>query len=771
MLLRFGPNELNPGNFELRRSRRRIRLATQPMEILLLLVQRRGQLVTREEIAESLWAGMDVDDLSARINTAVAKIRGALDDDATRPRYLETVIGKGYRFIAVVEEVQITELVAAGQSHEAVGREAVALPPEPALAPAERHGPEEPHARLELITPLITPNEPFAALASPMDTLAERAPVRPSRRRLMALLVVVALVALAMGSLLYFRHVPSPSFAAAQWRGRQVTQNDNDVPVGAAALSPDGRSIAYSDPAGVFIEELATGQTHQVRAPPLRVVRLAWFSTEKDLLLTGYGATQSSLAQVWILSLTDGSARMFRQAGDDAVPSPAGTSIAFVAEGGRELRVADVSGPGERTIARAAAAGTYSALFWSANGQRISYQQRALSPNGSVQIESNYEWTYGSREVATGTQTAFVANLAFDAAQESSDGRMFYLRSRAGYDPDNRAIWVVRTDPASGRLLDDPQMLCMLAGVTMNGMTVSRNGRQVAATIEAWQPDIYVGELDSPVTALRQVQRLTSNLRSDFPHSWDAGSRTVYFESDRAVEGGFHLFRQALDSPAAETLSLGTAQQFFPAITADGKALVYEQRPKKARDMEGSIFRANPDGTNPSLVWKEGDLDEWRCPVRAGCVLRETEKHQQFVFYRLDLVTGKGEELARCPWMPSVMGDWDLSPDGSEAAIPSHDNESPASLIVPLNGKGTAHTLKVNKELQLWGVHWAADSSGFFAEVRNETEHRLEFIDMAGDVYKLRTTQGNTWGVPSPDGKKLAFVDSTLHRNVFIWQP
>jgi hypothetical protein len=83
MLLRFGPNELNPASFELRRSRRRIPLATRPMELLLLLVQRRGELMTREEIARSLWPGVDVEDLTARINTTIAQIRGALDDDAS----------------------------------------------------------------------------------------------------------------------------------------------------------------------------------------------------------------------------------------------------------------------------------------------------------------------------------------------------------------------------------------------------------------------------------------------------------------------------------------------------------------------------------------------------------------------------------------------------------------------------------------------------------------------------------------------------------------
>src|ERR1700677_3477337 len=116
MLLRFGPNELNPASFELRRSRRRIRLATQPMELLLLLVQRRGELVTREEIARSLWPGLDVEDLAARINTAVAQIRAALSEDASKPRYIETVFGKGYRFIGVVETVDAREGAAAGKA-------------------------------------------------------------------------------------------------------------------------------------------------------------------------------------------------------------------------------------------------------------------------------------------------------------------------------------------------------------------------------------------------------------------------------------------------------------------------------------------------------------------------------------------------------------------------------------------------------------------------------------------------------------------------------
>jgi DNA-binding winged helix-turn-helix (wHTH) protein len=116
MVLRFGPNELNPASFELRRLNRRVQLAARPMELLLLLVHRRGELVTREEIARSFWPGMDVEDLEARINTAVAQIRAALSEDASKPRFIETVIGKGYRFVGAVETVDSREGTAASKA-------------------------------------------------------------------------------------------------------------------------------------------------------------------------------------------------------------------------------------------------------------------------------------------------------------------------------------------------------------------------------------------------------------------------------------------------------------------------------------------------------------------------------------------------------------------------------------------------------------------------------------------------------------------------------
>jgi TolB-like protein/DNA-binding winged helix-turn-helix (wHTH) protein/Flp pilus assembly protein TadD len=94
--------ELDLARYELRRGGRVERLEKLPMELLILLAERRGQLVSRSEIVERLW-GRDVFvDADAAINTAVRKVRRALGDDPDAPRFLETVVGKGYRFVGPI---------------------------------------------------------------------------------------------------------------------------------------------------------------------------------------------------------------------------------------------------------------------------------------------------------------------------------------------------------------------------------------------------------------------------------------------------------------------------------------------------------------------------------------------------------------------------------------------------------------------------------------------------------------------------------------------
>ena len=98
---RFLDFELDFGRFELCRGGQPVAIERLPLDLLMLLVENPGQIITRKQIREKLWSEDFVADVEG-INTAVHKIRIALQDDASHPKCLKTVVGKGYRFVAEV---------------------------------------------------------------------------------------------------------------------------------------------------------------------------------------------------------------------------------------------------------------------------------------------------------------------------------------------------------------------------------------------------------------------------------------------------------------------------------------------------------------------------------------------------------------------------------------------------------------------------------------------------------------------------------------------
>ena len=101
-ILYFDQFELDLNSYELRKSGRVIKLEKLPMELLILLAESQGQLVTREQIIQRLWGDNVFVDTRQGINTAMRKLRIALQDDSENPRLLQTVPGRGYRLLAVV---------------------------------------------------------------------------------------------------------------------------------------------------------------------------------------------------------------------------------------------------------------------------------------------------------------------------------------------------------------------------------------------------------------------------------------------------------------------------------------------------------------------------------------------------------------------------------------------------------------------------------------------------------------------------------------------
>jgi TolB-like protein/DNA-binding winged helix-turn-helix (wHTH) protein/Flp pilus assembly protein TadD len=167
--IRFGEElELDRSAYQLRRSGRPVKLERIPLEILLLLAERPGQLVSREQIAERIWGKGTFLDVDNSINGAIRKIRQVLEDDPEQPRFIQTITGRGYRFVAPVQSPAAAPAEKPG-----------AAQPDPARAPARRRS----RRRLWLAGALALP-----LLLAAIVWARERRPSRPPSRVMLAVL-------------------------------------------------------------------------------------------------------------------------------------------------------------------------------------------------------------------------------------------------------------------------------------------------------------------------------------------------------------------------------------------------------------------------------------------------------------------------------------------------------------------------------------------------------------------------------------------------------
>lgn len=251
----FGPFEVNVGAGELRKDGVRVPLPHQPLQVLLLLLTHPGEVVTREQLRDKLWTEGTFVDFERGLNTAINKLRRALYDSAEEPRYIETVPGRGYRFIGAVER------------------------------------------RIVASSPSVT--NPIAVIADPIAPPAPRTP-RP-RVWLMAVAIVLAFgfgVAVP-------RLVTKPSFVA-----RPVLQFTISPPAGTIfappitrqpfAISPDGTRLAFTatgaNGTNIWIRNLASLEMQPVPGTE-NAWGLFWSPDSRSLFYSVKGALkQANLA-------------------------------------------------------------------------------------------------------------------------------------------------------------------------------------------------------------------------------------------------------------------------------------------------------------------------------------------------------------------------------------------------------------------------------------------------------------------------------------------
>ena len=201
--VRFGTFEVDLRAGELRRNGSKIKLQEQPFQVLIMLLKRPGELVTREELQRNLWPADTFVDFDHSLNAAIRRLRDALGDSAENPRFVETVARRGYRFVAPV------------------------------------NGPAVPLTMQPTGQPIVRSNRwrTFAAAAG-------------------------LLVAVAAGWVIaHWQHHPT------EINQRRLTANPQDDPVLGGVISPDGKYLAFSDESGFYLRQIDSGETHPVLSP------------------------------------------------------------------------------------------------------------------------------------------------------------------------------------------------------------------------------------------------------------------------------------------------------------------------------------------------------------------------------------------------------------------------------------------------------------------------------------------------------------------------
>jgi Tol biopolymer transport system component len=648
---------------------------------------------------------------------------------------------------------------------------------------------KEPSARNPSIPPALSSmllamlakeprNRPSAAQVEQQLSAIDRAFTRrgPSRVRTPVALLLAVCVA-GVG----FWLARTQIFVPAEPVFTQITTRASDQGVTTAALSPDGRNLAFAVSGGpVQLRRMSDGSSQALGTPGgLRVNRIAWFANGSKLLLSGWlvGDRQPG---IWELPVQDGEARLLFQDAMDAVPSPDGTRIAMTRPNETAIWVGDASGGSRRLVQRGAVNASFSSLVWSPDSKRVSYQRqdyeaRRVGQVDPSHLEKNYEFSFESVEVGSGRVVASARDVVMSSACVLPDGRVLFLRWTSFEKTLNQQMWELRTDPRTGKILGRPRQLTHSENLQLSSISAANDGKQaVVVRSSSQRMNIYLADLPATdeVPRFLNIRRLTNTEADDFPHAWASDQQTVVFESNR--NGKFDLFRQNASLPEAEPLVLSPGNNVLAQYSPDGKWVLYcSMQPNRDR----ILMRVPAGGGQPEPVPISGKLDEFQCALRAGarCVLRSVED-KAFVYRDLDPVRGAGRELARTAWSPPVTGDWAVSPDGTEVAIPNHDPRDKAIRLVPLrqNTPELEETIKLhglanlNGPAYLNGLSWTSDGRGWYVCVRTRLGGLLVYADRQGRTSELLESLSLPYVVTSRDGRRVAFPQQTGSSNAWV---
>jgi DNA-binding winged helix-turn-helix (wHTH) protein/Tol biopolymer transport system component len=659
---RFLDFELSEEDFTLSRKDQRIALEPKALSVLTMLVSRAGHLVDKQALLESVWPKTFVEENT--LTRTIGILRRELGDSSRDSKIIETMPTRGYRFIAPVEIVPQSS------------------PPPSQAAPTEE------------------------------ETTTSPAP-SPSARPAPLLLIALCAVAIIIPVAFFLihranaKHSPPADPPLAEQR---VTSNSPEAAVEYAVVSPDGRYIAYSDPVGLFLRVISTGETRRWDLPKDFIAKPDnWYPDGTHLLVTRWEGTPP-MPGLWKISLLGGQPRKLIDKVPQGSVSPDGTRIAFVPIFGGELWVmgGDGSNPHKITEASQRVDPSYTSeivsMAWSPNSRRIACIERYgfadLTPVASLS-------TLWTRNAEGGDLQVILKNTWLGPALAwAPDGRLLFAsRTNPETERDNEELQSIRVDERTGIATGKPQRVTAGSG-TIGKISVTSDGKRLVLWRTNSHEQAFISEFDPDTRKWKTPRRLTLDANGNQATAWLADSKTVLFVSNR--NGTWTLFKQAIDETTADVLVEGHSL-YLPRLSSDGSQVIYGSQADPSNPAAPiSLMRLPVAGGPPQLIVQDVGLGNYQCASLPStlCVVDKPQGND-VSFVSFDPERGIGHELLRSS---GRRRNWTLSPDGRTLAdFP--DNHSIRFFSVE-NGVANENKTVTLNDWFFRNGDWTADGKG-----------------------------------------------------------
>jgi len=638
--LTFGPFEVNASTGELLKGGIRVRLPAQPFAILLLLLQRPGELVTRQQLREQIWGEGTFVDFEHGLNAAMNKLRRALADSAENPRYIETMPGRGYRFVGTLDCEQVVP---------------ISLLPKPE-ARGQRPRWWQGLARWERLA-----------------------------------WAVGALVCFGVG--LLFHSAPA---GLPDWKLTRVTADAGISRF--PALSPDGKLVAYASDRSqdgkvdLYVKQVAGGQ-------PIRLTSDGAGNTTPDFSPDGSKIVFRSNREgggIYEIPAFGGEVRLLARDGRNPKFSPDGSQVAYWI--GQESRTQAVPGSGTVWVVPVAGGqpqrvgSNFTAVrfpIWSPDGKHL----LCIGYTSARAFESSaIDWWLiapnGGSAVKTGVYAALVhtydempwepVSVPRPACWSAAGNSVLFT---IGIDPSqeyvssaSRSLWEIGISPQTGKISSAPKRLTTGAG---NETDVScASGGALAFTKLETRRDLWSLPFDlDRGTSQGRLERITEGPAWRERAEISNNGRYVAFASDQS--GRMSIWIRDLATGRESSLASSPLMQRYPLINASGTRIAFSVFDKDKR----MVYVAAPGGVPEKLCDGCLQASDWSRDEKTILVFGGNPYHIDVV----DLASHRQTPLLMHTSRPLLFGRF--SPDNRWVSFTIRDDPNLGRIaIAPADG-------------------------------------------------------------------------------------